>query len=239
MDCSKGGLESSNGCCLPRCLHAYHARGGSAYCAYAAAPWVRVCIGKVQAMLKPPGRKGCHAHQPQWLFMQAIPCPAHPIASCWMCAGTNAGLIAAAAAFGSSLEELDVSVCGGAVTDTGVEAVAVGCPNLRSIDLSSSAVTEKVGEPGLSSHHLPWPLVPLPAMLQIIFGPHCPTTCPTSLQGLKVLLSRCRQLDGVLLSSCRGLDRTLRHQIADAAIAQSSQRESATPASVLRRLLRC
>jgi hypothetical protein len=68
----------------------------------------------------------------------------------------------------------------------------------------------------------------------------------TLLQGLKALLQSCKHLEGVLLNSCRGLDRDVRHQIADASMAQSSQLVSATPASalptpasVLRRLLKC
>ncbi|GFH07975.1 hypothetical protein HaLaN_02867, partial [Haematococcus lacustris] len=45
--------------------------------------------------------------------------------------------------FGSSLTRLDVSGCGQVISDKGVQALATAAPNLRLLDLSCSAVTDK------------------------------------------------------------------------------------------------
>ena len=57
--------------------------------------------------------------------------------------GSDAGLSAVAAHCASNLELVDVSGCGGAVSDKGVMALAEAAPHLTAIDLSGSAITEQ------------------------------------------------------------------------------------------------
>ncbi len=123
-------------------------------------------------------------------------------------AGSDAGLQVAAEHFGATLEVVDVSGCGGSVTDAGVQALALSAPRLRELDLAGSAVTEAVRRRFLLWRlHLPsargWRGV-LSTVLLV-------ATCASCVQGLAALLEHCAQLETVDVSSCRSLPRALRH----------------------------